>query len=360
MLSQLGSAQSRLRREDSAMNTPIEPSTGWEAFGKNICRIAFEGHDADGGTIQELGLKHGVLVEERFDRAKHKDIVCGEYFEDGMTVYVFAALSPSTVGTVSDKFATFRTGFCLQESGDGKHRITISYPTMGDMHKAFDELATALLPAEMVIEQADTLDGRVSQTVRAPNGVEYQRIVSADEAYEAPTEATFQQRVQPWMMACFGQEISDDQLERGDRLAEELFELLQSVGYPRERLSFLEEYTYSRPKGEPSQEVGGVMVTLAAFCLAHGLDMHEAGETELTRIWTKVEKIRAKQAAKPKHSPLPEYVPQVTAARESGLLSRLVKWDKDFPVNSYNGYAGLKELDKIIADARALLKDEEL
>jgi hypothetical protein len=37
--------------------------------------------------------------------------------------------------------------------------------------------------------------------------------------------------------------------------------------------------------------------------------MHLAGETELARIWTIVEKIRAKQAAKPKHSPLPEYVP---------------------------------------------------
>lgn len=44
---------------------------------------------------------------------------------------------------------------------------------------------------------------------------------------------------------------------------------------------------------------------MAAYCLAHGLDMHEAGETELARIWTKVEQIRAKQAAKPRHSPLP-------------------------------------------------------
>lgn len=48
------------------------------------------------------------------------------------------------------------------------------------------------------------------------------------------------------------------------------------------------------------------MVTLAALCLASGPDMHEAGETELARVWTKIEAIRAKQAAKPKHSPLPE------------------------------------------------------
>ena len=33
--------------------------------------------------------------------------------------------------------------------------------------------------------------------------------------------------------------------------------------------------------------------------------MHVDAETELARVWTKVEKIRAKQAAKPKHSALP-------------------------------------------------------
>jgi hypothetical protein len=38
--------------------------------------------------------------------------------------------------------------------------------------------------------------------------------------------------------------------------------------------------------------------------------MHACGETELARIWTKVEAIRAKQAAKPKHSPLPMQAPQ--------------------------------------------------
>ncbi|MEK1853072.1 MAG: hypothetical protein AAAC48_14685 [Phyllobacterium sp.] len=52
--------------------------------------------------------------------------------------------------------------------------------------------------------------------------------------------------------------------------------------------------------GDAQQEVGGVMVTLAALCLANELDVHEAAETELQRIWTKVEAIRAKQAAKPR------------------------------------------------------------
>lgn len=35
----------------------------------------------------------------------------------------------------------------------------------------------------VILEQADMLDGRVSQTVRAADGSEYERIVHADEAY---------------------------------------------------------------------------------------------------------------------------------------------------------------------------------
>jgi hypothetical protein len=119
----------------------------------------------------------------------------------------------------------------------------------------------------------------------------------------------FQQRVQPWMMACFGPEISADTVERNHRFLEEALELVQACGCTQSEAHQLVDYVYGRPVGEKHQEVGGVMVTLAALCLAQGLNMHEAGEAELARIWTKVEKIRAKQAAKPKHSPLPEHVP---------------------------------------------------
>ncbi|WP_245316343.1 hypothetical protein [Mesorhizobium wenxiniae] len=126
---------------------------------------------------------------------------------------------------------------------------------------------------------------------------------------QAVAPVAFQDRVQPWMMACFGAEISGDKVERGDRLLEEVLELLQSGGYDPARVVALRDYVWSRPAGEPSQEVGGVQVTLAAYCLAFGLNMHEAGETELARIWTKVEKIRAKQAAKPVGSALPVAAP---------------------------------------------------
>ncbi len=120
-------------------------------------------------------------------------------------------------------------------------------------------------------------------------------------------EAAFQSRVQPWMLACFGAEIAADKMERNHRFFEESTETVQANGMTRSEAHQLVDYVYDRPVGELHQEVGGVMVTLAALCLASGIDMHEAGEVELARVWTKIEKIRAKQAAKPKHSPLPEH-----------------------------------------------------
>lgn len=118
----------------------------------------------------------------------------------------------------------------------------------------------------------------------------------------------FQQRVAPWMQACFGPVISADKFERNHRFLEEALELVQANGCTQSEAHQLVDYVFNRPAGELHQEVGGVMVTLAALCLASDQDMHQAGETELTRIWTKVEQIRAKQAAKPKHSPLPQAV----------------------------------------------------
>lgn len=119
--------------------------------------------------------------------------------------------------------------------------------------------------------------------------------------------APFQRRVRPWMQACFGEEISADRVERNHRFLEEALELAQANGCTRSEARQLVDYVFDRPLGEIGQEIGGVMVTLAALCLAVGEDMHVAGETELARIWTKVEAIRAKQAAKPRHSPLPAH-----------------------------------------------------
>lgn len=128
-----------------------------------------------------------------------------------------------------------------------------------------------------------------------------------DAPFVRRSAEAFQARVAPWMQECFGPVISADKLERNDRFIEESLELAQSLGYSADRAHALVDYVFERAIGEPAQEVGGVMVTLAALCLAADLDMHDAGEVELVRINRPeiIAKIRAKQAAKPTGSALP-------------------------------------------------------
>lgn len=119
---------------------------------------------------------------------------------------------------------------------------------------------------------------------------------------------SFQQLVQLWMQKCFGLEISADKIERNHRFFEEATELVQSTGMTASEAHQLVDYVYSRPVGDPPQEVGGTMVTLAALCSANSIDLDAVADVELTRINSNevMQKIRTKQAAKPKHSPLPE------------------------------------------------------
>ena len=138
----------------------------------------------------------------------------------------------------------------------------------------------------------------------------------AEHSSAAPSDA-FQSRVQPWLMACFGPMIAGDREERNHRFLEEALELVQACDCTQYEAHQLVDYVYGRPVGDKPQEIGGVMVTLAALCLANDMDMHQCGETELARIWTKVEQIRAKQAAKPKHSPLPVAAPSPTGESPS-------------------------------------------
>lgn len=129
--------------------------------------------------------------------------------------------------------------------------------------------------------------------------------------------AGFQAEVDSWMDACFGDTIKADQLERADRFIEEALELAQTMpGFGADRAHALVDYVFSRPVGDRFQEVGGVMVTLAALCNAAELDIHDAAAFELARVWTKVEAIRAKQAAKPTGSALP-----VAVAPEAGATA---------------------------------------
>jgi hypothetical protein len=139
----------------------------------------------------------------------------------------------------------------------------------------------------------------------------YRRVAALVDSAHPSVEhwrQSFQPRVGDWLVECFGREVANDVRERGDRLLEEVLELLQSHGYDRTRVPTLTDYVYSRPPGSPHQEMGGVMVTLAAYGYATQLDMFWDGIHELMRI-TKpdvMDRIREKQATKRGlHTPLP-------------------------------------------------------
>ncbi|EPK4167847.1 hypothetical protein QEG52_000536 [Stenotrophomonas maltophilia] len=126
------------------------------------------------------------------------------------------------------------------------------------------------------------------------------RVLSAALAAHQPVGRSFQSGVSEWMGQCFLPSLYSNMTERGDRLLEEVLELLQAHGYDRARVPTLVDYVFGRPVGEPVQEVGGVMVTLAGYCWVAGIDMHAAGDAELARINQPdvMAKIRAKQEAK--------------------------------------------------------------
>jgi NTP pyrophosphatase (non-canonical NTP hydrolase) len=156
-------------------------------------------------------------------------------------------------------------------------------------------------------------------------------------------DESFQARVQPWMHECFGHEISMDAVERNHRFLEEALELVQACGATRREALQMVDYVFNRDVGERQQEVGGVMVTLAALCLAHKISMHQCGEVELKRIWGKALEIREKQANKPKASPLPQFVPESQQSDDRqfmrDILDRL-----EFAANS----SGIDSLESLI------------
>jgi hypothetical protein len=139
-----------------------------------------------------------------------------------------------------------------------------------------------------------------------------------------PRGNTFQRGVSSWMDQCFIPSLYSNMTERGDRLLEEVLELLQSHGYDRTRVATLVDYVYSRPVGDPRQEVGGVMVTLAGYCWIAKIDMQAEGDRELARITQPdvMARIRAKQEAKAAiefDTPLPGNPEQTPAERLRAL-----------------------------------------
>lgn len=139
---------------------------------------------------------------------------------------------------------------------------------------------------------------------------EFEPTWAAIEARMTGRHTSFQQRVLDWATTCFGEGFMQNKIARTHRFLEEALELAQATECSEEEAHQLVAYVFGRPVGERKQEVGGVQTTLAALCAVRDIDMLDAGETELARIWTKVDSIRAKEATKPQFSPLPGTYPE--------------------------------------------------
>ncbi len=163
----------------------------------------------------------------------------------------------------------------------------------------------------------------------------------------------FHKRVASWAFKCFGEKVVNDKMERNFRFIEEALELIQSLGCEKEDVLKLVDYVYNRKPGEPFQEVGGVLVTLAILCNVNSIEIDNAGYTELRRIEDPgiMEIIRAKQLSKnmrPLNSETKEIrealkkLVELKTMKESGLSELIALHEAD----KENAWAQAKEILK--------------
>ncbi len=176
----------------------------------------------------------------------------------------------------------------LEHVGKGDPRDVAAYCAFAWHHGWSIDPRPARLRVHELLRMYDECEGDWCKIARA---VEDRCIYGQQPRYQS--------RVGEWMKACFGDLVTYDRAERNFRFLEEALELAQACGATVDDARQLIEYVFNRPVGEPMQEVGGVMVTLAALCNAHAIHLDEAQEAELQRVWAKIEQIRAKHASKP-------------------------------------------------------------
>lgn len=90
-----------------------------------------------------------------------------------------------------------------------------------------------------------------------------------------------------WGQRAFGPTHMHDRRIRALRLLEEAVELAQACEVPQQKVDDLVFVVYSRPPGGVRQEVGGVLVTIHAFCAGQGINLDQAMEDEVCRVLAK-------------------------------------------------------------------------
>lgn len=93
-----------------------------------------------------------------------------------------------------------------------------------------------------------------------------------------------QVEVEKWIKQTFGHVCFASIEERVLRVVEEAIELAQSEFVPRERIEELISHVYSKERGNPKQELGGLGITMLAYAASKRISCDLMEEIELTRI----------------------------------------------------------------------------
>ena len=192
-------------------------------------------------------------------------------------------------------------------------KVTIHVDTSGQFESAYLQMMPP--PPQFIVNSLFDKDGKDDTGLLRYRDFIVHRSWTGWNLKKSISE--FQEEVKFTLEACFGPDIPHDVLERGDRYLEESLEFLQSNKYPFSRINEIATHVYSKPEGAPILEAGGAMTTLSAYCNALGINLEMAAFTEVNRVYDLRDKIKAKQAAKPKGSAVP--VP----LSEEGLLLQL-------------------------------------
>ena len=95
-----------------------------------------------------------------------------------------------------------------------------------------------------------------------------------------------QAAVLDWVRTTFGPATLTGS-ERAMRVLEEALELFQAEGLDLDKALAIARHVYGRPLGDPAQEVGGLGVTLLAYCGAKGISADGEEARELERVLAK-------------------------------------------------------------------------
>lgn len=317
----IGYSQQAMELHDAII--PAQPSSGAQAGAlamvrANLRSISDLASKAGGDRVTIANINCEVThALQLLDLAARQPV--GDQHPDDLAVDAFAAAMKAKM---AEARAKGRGGWedPTQCSADDLTRMLRDHVKKGDprdvanfcmmLHQRGEAIAARQPVGEPVIDYEDLVDQAkdLIQCGCSVNGAFdwlLEQLTDGEALAAPPAQAvdlgpTFQDGVADWMGQCFLPSLYSNMTERGDRLLEEVLELLQAHGYDRARVPTLVDYVFGRPVGEPAQEVGGVMVTLAGYCWVAGIDMHAAGDAELARINQPdvMAKIRAKQEAK--------------------------------------------------------------